>query len=115
VKTSELTGAELDLWVAKAEGVKMAHGVPILPTDDGYEVYEPSRNWVHGGTVIERERIGLIPPVGAADKWGAFYLDAGGFHLEDGMHTSCSGPTPLIAAMRAYVAGKFGVDASGAE
>lgn len=82
IKTSELSGAALDWAVAKCEG----HGIGAL--DDPW--FAPSTNWSHGGPIIEREKMGVFPTHGG---W------ASGFQ---------SGPTPLIAAMRRYVASQLG-------
>jgi hypothetical protein len=61
-------------------------------------VFEPSENWAQGGPIIERERITLLYQYG--DGYDAY------------RHTGHKqrGPTPLIAAMRCYVASKLGDD-----
>ena len=107
MKTSELTGAALDWAVAKCEGATeewrsdapfLWHGVPCIRMD-GHDVnYRPSSYWVLGGPIIERERLDLWWCEG-----NKFYTasKSGGKDVEDG-------PTPLIAAMRCYVASKLG-------
>ena len=86
-KTSELTGAALDWTVAKAE----------RRTIDYFRgIYKPSTDWAQGGPIIERERIELRDYGG--DQWAAY----------DHLHPIQTGPTPLIAAMRCYVASKIG-------
>jgi hypothetical protein len=61
------------------------------------DCFSPSELWAQGGPIIERDRIAIDPYVThsqwGANKDGAFYRD---------------GPTPLIAAMRCYVASKLG-------
>lgn len=57
--------------------------------------FRPDVRWEHGGPIIERERISIIE---RGSEWAG---DAPGFHVE-------IGPTPLIAAMRAYVVSKLG-------
>lgn len=59
--------------------------------------WRPSRAWEHGGPIIERERIELRND--ASGGWNC-------------MGNGCygDGPTPLIAAMRAYVASKVGAE-----
>lgn len=111
VKVSKLTGAALDWAVAKCEGFK-------------YELYEhnrkkwenglhrpqhwqPSTDWSQGGPIIERE----IHDLGM-DLWSRCYP------VPDGMCAATYGrgapdcyvygPTPLIAAMRCYVASRLG-------
>ena len=91
MKTAELTGAALDWAVAKCEGEP---------------VYSYSTNWIFGGPIIERE--GLC--VGTRYTSDQIYVDgdvlcwartpAGGYLKYGG--------TPLIAAMRCYVASTLG-------
>jgi hypothetical protein len=100
MKTSELTGAALDWAVAKCGGggnfpasFKQAH-------ENGMSNY--STNWAQGGPIIEREKIETSPAQGA---WRATpdrecYSDRAAPWF--------FGPTPLIAAMRCYVASKLG-------
>jgi hypothetical protein len=96
MKTSELTGAALDWAVAKAEG----HDVddPTWWPDFGGESCY-STDWSEGGPIIERECIELV-----LDGWGAWNAAIRGGDKDDLAH----GPTPLIAAMRCYVASKLG-------
>jgi hypothetical protein len=103
-KTAELKGALLDAAVFRARGVGPSGEVDFL-----YETtldWSPSTNWADGGPIIERERIELmnVQEGGDPHKWEA------GFNYDHGFFTgpSGSGPTPLVAAMRAYVASKFG-------
>jgi hypothetical protein len=98
MKTSELQGAALDWAVAKCEGKGIEFDDPKDPwlTLDGIAYqplhsYTPSTDWAQGGPIIEREGIALLP------TWTA---ERPGF--------SADGPTPLIAAMRCYVASKLG-------
>ena len=90
MKTSELTGAALDWAVAKCEGYRL----DLVPEDG----YTPSTDWAQGGPIIEREVIDLVSPLGCpTTSWvasrGRIYAN---------------GPTPLMAAMRCYVASKLG-------
>lgn len=121
-KVSELEGALLDAAVAKALGVAARvmddsplHNGPVcvaeMESDAAEEgFFEPSSLWDHGGPIIERERIVVTPsgPIG----WGAFRPTgievSATFVLYSGLGVVSAGPTPLIAAMRAYVASKFG-------
>lgn len=105
-KTSELTGALLDAAVAKAEGLpyKVSGAEKISKTlvmalGPIGEPWFPSSLWGHGGPIIEREKITVGPAMGR-DGWWAGDPKS---HRNDGY-----GPTPLIAAMRAYVASKLG-------
>ena len=93
MKTSELSGAALDWAVAQCE---------YLPVRDGFDDNCPeySTNWAQGGPIIERENISIEP--GEEESWFAFT------EVDTDIHFFYSGPTPLIAAMRCYVAMKLG-------
>lgn len=96
-KVSDLEGAELDLWVANAASMKGA--------DCGPSRFNPSGRWEHGGPIIERERIATWPD---GDGWTASGPNAiFGYDGPEGKAMN-SGPTLLIAAMRCFVASKFG-------
>lgn len=95
MKVSELEGALLDYWVARAEGFT-----------NTFEAFKDSptpysSKWEYGGLIIERERIDINTTV---DGWGA-YCD---------INTRMPGSTALEAAMRAYVAWKFDDEVEGA-
>jgi hypothetical protein len=93
MKTNELTGHALDWAVARCEGYRL----DLVPEGS----YAPSTDWSQGGPIIEREGIS-VDRAGLA--WTADLSDSVGGYIE---HTE-SGPTPLIAAMRCYVASKLG-------
>ena len=100
MKTSELTGAALDWAVAKCEGMLAE---PWLWGDEQEVLmrYKFSTDWAQGGPIIEREGIRIVKV--APTVWGAVYSsgDIGREHFS---------ATPLIAAMRCYVASKLGDD-----
>jgi hypothetical protein len=110
MKTSEPTGPALDWAVAKAEGRDVSlndYGtfIPwttkLEPTVSGIR-YRPSTYWSQGGPIIEREKIAIeFTPNG---NWRACieWLDEPSY---EGF-----GPTPLIAAMRCFVASKLGTE-----
>ena len=114
IKTSELTGPALDWAVAKCEERRDAtqirwdsDGDPLGPVYDancnGYPVYEPSADWSQGGPIIERERIGVTATSMAPGfAWEAHCIP------DEGVDYYGYGPTPLIAAMRCYVASRLG-------
>lgn len=126
MKVSELTGADLDYWIAKAEGLNptVAKGIPEQPREKWYVRawaqpaentlipfdYEPSKRWDQAGPIIEREHIALVCYEHLhVLTWEAFHnADLN----MDGAPVTLSGvgvgSTPLVAAMRAYVASKFG-------
>jgi hypothetical protein len=85
MKTSELTGAALDWAVSKCE------------KDQNFY----STNWAQGGPIIEREKIDVIADPNGKDVWmGRLYLNW--------VKYEAFATTPLIAAMRCYVASKLG-------
>ena len=126
--------AKAEGYVPDAHGYRynkppvIIHGVAapryVLPGDvrneDGFPAagrFHPSGDWKLAGLIIEREKIGVYWQHGI---WVAGY----GIHADDGAYyseetgsdpatiefdgaTGC-GPTLLIAAMRAFVASKFG-------
>lgn len=122
IQTKDLTGAALDWAVATAgqewktahkhfptmtldptfRGISdvacdgMVHLIPSNPMRQDPRPYNPSGCWVLGGQIIEREMLGVMPASDA--QWRAG--DVGG--------ANGYGPTPLIAAMRCYVASKLG-------
>ena len=95
MKTSELTGAALDWAVKKCQPLP-DHGQRFA--EDGYH---PSTDWAQGGPIIERERITLDPR-----QHGVFWVAYSKSVVDQGSY----GPTPLIAAMRCYVASLLGDD-----
>ena len=126
MKTSELTEAALDWAVAKCEFPEpdfapitwlcyITEGV----CDRGW-VFKPSTDWAQGGPIIEREGIHLTA---YHQRWGAYAWpnhtgEPWPTDYEERMKRSKGkpasemffqyGPTPLIAAMRVYVASKMG-------
>jgi hypothetical protein len=99
MKTSELTGAALDWAVAKCEGLPVTGKHYDLRFIDEYPF---STDWAQGGPIIGREKISILE---AGDFWGARPLQDGVTPTRDSY-----GPTPLIAAMRCYVASELGDD-----
>ncbi len=116
MKTNDLIGPALDWAVATieedylgtpeiihdADGTRLAFIVP-----DGFieglgdvvkvEVYSPSTDWHQGGPIIEREWVSVYQvgkSIWKADIAGSF--------------NSGPCPTPLIAAMRCFVASRLG-------
>ena len=104
MKTSELTGAALDWAVAKCEGEQLWIGSKVcerICPDNGEPLFwEPSTNWVQGGPIIEREKIRLDCAWNPGPWEGSCKID--------GITAWTEGPTPLIAAMRCFVASKLG-------
>lgn len=117
MKTSELTGALLDYWVARAEGFQILKSSPggragllvwdggcLLPvTNESHCRF--STDWAIGGPIIEREQMHLFPPEPADQYADPRWLAHIG---RPEAAWQGKGPTLLIAAMRAYVVSKFG-------
>ena len=107
IKVSEATPIQLDWLVAKCKGIiatrcgagPSAH-LAYTPKRSAYECWEPTRNWKQGGALIEREEIGFAK-YGPNGSWKAVIG-------ETPRGSPFYGPTPLIAAMRCYVASKMG-------
>jgi hypothetical protein len=113
MKTAELTGAQLDWAVAKCEGYALTSDginhlvvrgseMRILGPNSSSLHYSPSTDWAQGGPIIEREKINVS--LSATAPWMAWFYDG----VE--MIWLTDGPTPLIAAMRCYVASNLGDD-----
>lgn len=108
MKVAELEGALLDLWVARAENVEV-YADSNGDMWEGNRTYRPSTDWARGGPIIERERIGVdylghgCWKAGITQENGVYAPDAAG-QLPLTQH----GETALEAAMRVYVASKFG-------
>jgi hypothetical protein len=107
VKTSELQGAALDWAVAKCEGKGIEFDDPSDPwltrggiADQPLHSYTPSTDWAQGGPIIEREELLL------SCNWQRPY--ALKVFVDEKRVVQSNGPTPLIAAMRCYVASKLG-------
>lgn len=115
VNTNELTRDALDWAVATCEGFTDFHRIPnrmahepqfaMMPPRREYgacEMWEIgySTDWRRGGEIIEREKIGVYTLKGV---WSA--------HCpvnNTGLQACTEGSTPLVAAMRCYVASKLG-------
>ena len=124
MKAHELTGNDLNKAVAKCEGYEIVrmrgNEITFLDrTDDGAlneRQIGYSTDWAQGGPIIERESIFLVrekaghmgrrlwaatlganKAVGIGEESIKLYRDAFVY-----------GPTPLISAMRCYVASKLG-------
>lgn len=115
IKTSELAGAALNWAVAKANSMDPyikryadVKKVELVWLDD-FNTARFAEDWSQGGPIIERELHNLF-------KWNQ--LDPSAPEMWCGVHNrktesgiyaiNVDGPTPLIAAMRCFVASKLG-------
>lgn len=125
IKTNEATGPVLDWLVAAA--LNAQHGedrvIKVCRRESGtpawierenypgsapiYHRFAPSTDWQQGEPIIDRDNIAHSPSATAdsdeAHRWAAEMRDTAGKRI-----AKCYGPTPLIAAMRCYVASKLG-------
>lgn len=113
MKTSDLTGVLLDFYVAKAEGHDpkilrklnspagelMWHAETPSGSLSGMR-HKFSEQWELAGPIIDREHLSVVfdRPSG---RWGCPLETSSGT-------TYVTGETAMLAAMRAYVASKFG-------
>lgn len=115
VKVNKLSGAVLDWAVAKCEGATDEWhtdnpffwcGVPCV-RENGHDVnYTPSTNCTQSWPIIEREM-----REHGFDLWSGAHVPTGQFaatYCRGAPDSYVYGPTPLIAAMRCYVASKLG-------
>lgn len=129
IKTSELLGPALDWAVARADGYDEGWLGRQLKNPNPYTrcIPEFSTDWDEGGPIIERENITIIRANNdhinnaSTPRWFAERDDCVGHTVTEsyeGENMSptfmvsegggCYGPTPLIAAMRCFVASKLG-------
>ncbi len=120
MKTSELTGVQLDWAVAKAEGCAFKpSGFPgrhLYATVDRpiewlwLDMFNPSTSWAQGGPIIGRELIDVT-------RCNDLYFPKGNengdlvepyFRASMPDKTKVYGPNVLVAAMRCYVFSKLG-------
>lgn len=95
IQVSNLSGSALDWAVAKCEGwtVSVAE---FRKSQLSSSKFAYSTVWAKGGPIIEREGIDL-----QCQNTGLWSADLG-------LESSVYGHTPLVAAMRCYVASKLG-------
>lgn len=119
VKVAEATGPVLDWIVAKAEGLSYRYDDKYGPmcfrpsTTKGTVQWDSaplpySTDWSQGGPIIEREKIDLCWSPGRTACMATISV-LWPKELDCGLRcVSMVGPTPLIAAMRCFVASKLG-------
>ena len=122
IKTNELIGTALDWAVAKCEGyfdTKSRNGIDVGVLESGwtwvalhpnawrrsdYVRFNPSTDWSHGGPIIDHIK---------GFEFKHWLESRSELCCEAHIHNYVGdwiefGPTPLIAAMRCYVASKLG-------
>lgn len=113
MKVEELSGALLDYWVARAEGMTHDQATFAVPA------HSYSSSWAHGGPIIERAGIQISPPESPVHRHGGPHAGWGDSGLwaatifRKGAHRRTvhfDEVSPLLVAMRAYVSWNFGTD-----
>lgn len=103
INVSSLTGAALEWAVASALGLTDVQISPFnnkfvtVPCEEFRRSIHYSEHWGEGGPIVEREKITLHPDQMDSKLWVG--------------NVNCkvyAGPTPLVAAMRCFVASKLG-------
>jgi hypothetical protein len=118
MKTAELDGVLLDYWTARADGLEAKilrtgerlNGVRLendtcAALTPGFDAWwQPYHvTWFTVGPLIEREKLAVM--FGKfGEQWHGMTMDKGVSHISHHI----TGPTPLIAAMRAFIASRFG-------
>lgn len=124
MNTNELKGQDLDYWVARCEDIEhpvylreMAPGCCLVKVTEDDETgtmsrwiaYQPSTDWLLAGPIIEKEMIDVAYG-NRQGIWEAMVRPV----YEYGTYMSCEGlgesESLIEAAMRAYVASKFGAE-----
>ena len=127
VKTSELTGPALDWAVAKCVGMGKLYYIDAagristlktavmvwsmeLPGDGHGDKFSPSTDWSQAGPIIERERIKVAPNMGGSWLGQIRHVKRHPLVQNPVLSgwTNQHGETPLIAAMRCFVASRLG-------
>ena len=99
IKVAEATELQLDWLVAKCLGEhedETLDPLTWLCTAKPTGCWDFCTNWEQAGPIIQREGISRYR---MTSDWSAAYSPSG---------ATQDGPTPLIAAMRCYVAGRLG-------
>lgn len=111
MQVANLTGALLDYWTGRANGIPAANldirqvqrGTEMICVRSGLHRYDPSTNWTTGGPLLDQYEIGFGIYAAPREKYFAICgkLDQFG----DG-----TGDKHLVAACRAIVASAFGAE-----
>ena len=116
IKTADLIGPALDWAVAKAEGLNPNSDPKVRrqyvgysgfaeANGFGYAIKHYSTDWSQGGPIIERERIALRAHDHDVQEWSA---EPSINTVQTRLSSFSTGPTPLVAACRCFVAARLG-------
>jgi hypothetical protein len=126
IKTSEATPLQLNWLVAECEGREilslLGGGILVngryesgdeIPTELGFNyMWHPSTDWSQGGPIVDREKISINYLNSTDHLWSASIYEPvpPPYNAPQVKHNG-SGTTALIAAMRCYVASRYGNEA----
>lgn len=110
-KVADLSGRELDYWVARVQGdsPEMVDGEPILILG---EVRRPvlaySSNWTHGGPILSEFDMHFTPMPSGVPFDGVLRMERGVIARPAAHPTAAWGRNHLEAGMRAYLIAELG-------
>lgn len=120
MKVAELGGPLLDYWVERALGAEIVNITDSRGNIREAVLYDPVQeieviprpfhaSWADGGPIIERERINVLKSDVGNEPWYAVRYPEDSHYIDTTYwDEEWYGATPLIAAMRCFVASKFG-------
>jgi hypothetical protein len=107
IKVSEATNIQLNWLVGTlSQGWSEEDALLWVQDDEEYQ-FNPTTDWAQGGPIIEREKISLQRLFFADGGYFAMWWPVDAHDQHDRM-IHIEGETPLIAAMRCYVASNLG-------
>lgn len=111
-KMSDLSGRELDFWVATAQGdsPEMEDGEPVIvvPGQAPRPVLAYSSNWSHAGPILSEYDMHFTPTPSGIPFDGVLRLEKGVIARPAAHPTAAWGRNHLEAAMRAYLIAALG-------
>jgi len=125
VKVAQTTALQINYLVAKCEGWDSIGLAEIISGEAYPDLHAFTTDWAQGGPIIEREGISTVFCSGDLGEPRNYWIATaeaqgwewgyGPYHAQDDEKsiqiykaTTHTGPTPLIAAMRCYVASQMG-------
>lgn len=110
-KVTDLSGRELDFWVAKAQGdaPEMVDGEPVLLMGEARRpVLAYSSNWSHGGPILSEFHMHFTPTPSGVPFDGVLRMEKGVVARPSAYPTAAWGRNHLEAGMRAYLIAELG-------
>lgn len=118
MRVDDLSGAELDLWVGRAEGHNVslvsACGMSYCRIDvpyEGYTVYVPTHNWQLLGPIMVRQNYLLYPRAAEPGSKDVIWLAEA--QLNPHFHGMYIDARPELALCRLRVAERYGEEVNG--